>query len=177
MYISKTDIEDRAILNGMGQYGHDPQEDGTHMFLTVAEDDLNEEHIWSVFELYEATVEALNDQYTSNFEQIAWKMMSGMGPDDECCTDDAGEFYYNQWGIKFFGSLGWRFDHQYENKRFWDIDLMRGMLECDNVDNTALNLVTKFHKDADLNDIEKVMLSAMMVRYTKLFIDKLEELK
>ena len=177
MYISKTDIEDRALLNGMAQYGHDPQEDNTHMFMTDAEDQLTEEHIWSVFELYEATVEALNDQYTSNFEQIAWKMMSGMGPDDECCTDDAGEFYYNQWGIKFFGSLGWRFDHQYENKRFWDIDLMRGMLECDNVDNTALNLVTKFHKDADLNDIEKVMLSAMMVRYTKLFIDKLEELK
>lgn len=172
MYISKTDIEDRAILNGMDQYGHDPQEDNTHMFMTDAEDQLTEEHIWDAYQLHEETVVALSDQGILGASDLAWKLISGMGPDDECCHDDSEvAFYYREWEIKFYG-FQWRFDHQIDNETFWDTDLLPGIAECDLIDNKPLNIINRYGREANLNDLQRAMLDITLLRFTRIIINK-----
>ena len=175
MYISKTDIEDRALLNGMPFHQPvNPIDDTSDNFMEAAEEQLIEEHIWAIYELYEEAVEALNDQYTDFVQEIAWKLLSGMGPDDECVTDRAGEFFYREWEIMFYGNAGWRFDHHDGRKNFWDISLMNGLLACDDFDNDLVYMIDHYGRDANLNELQRAMLDIALFKYTNLLLSRWE---
>ena len=174
MYISKTDIEDRAILNGMEQYGHDPQDDDTHMFMTDAEDQLNEEDIWLIWELHELTVMALADQNLLGASDLAWKLLSGMMVDDDECANDSGEFFYREWEVKSYGNAGWRFDHMLDNETFWDIDITNGLAECDLIDANPVNMINYYGRNANLTELQRAMLDIMLLKYTVTILERVK---
>ena len=172
MYISKTDIEDRALLNGMPFHQPvNPIDDTSDNFMEAAEEQLIEEHIWNAYQLHEETVVALSDQGILGASDLAWKLISGMGPDDECCHDDEGTFYYREWEIRFYG-FQWRFDHQIDNETFWDTDLLPGIAECDLIDNKPLNMINRYGREANLNDLQRAMLDITLLRFTKIITNK-----
>ena len=174
--ISKTDIEDRAILNGMAQYLHDPQEDDTHMFMTDAEDQLNEEDIWLIWEMHEQASLLLAKEHDPTPDVTAWKFLSGMGADDECVESD-GNWFYRDWEIGLIDGE-WAFDHRYDSAKFLDVDLMEGLDTCDQYDQQLESLKKAFTRTlspAQVLKFERVVKAVSSTGYIA-GLDKAQEL-
>ena len=155
-YIDSTDIFDRGALNGMHSSRHNYTDRSNH--LIAAEQQLEQEHMWQVFEWFDDAVAALKRHQVDDIEETAWLLLKGM---DEHHTEvtNGRDFYFNDWEIKQDKGL-WRLANNFTHEtrvRTW---LLGAIDDCERLDNEPAALKAKF--EADLTSLQVIRLQKVI---------------
>jgi len=161
MYIKEADIRDRAILNGMEQHPNNyEQREIATGYMEAAQEELEQEHLWEIHQVWDEAVEALNDLDEPKAEECAWFLMSGMADLDECIYDQ-GEFFYHEWQITHHEGQ-WMFDHMQETAVFFDVDLFNGLEVCKDHDDAIKARTRTLERELSLTPIQRIKLNNLV---------------
>jgi hypothetical protein len=153
MEISKVDIYNRAdihhYLNPM--MGDDASDEAR---LDEARKELEEEHLWRCFEVFDEAIKALDGH--PDAEAVAWKLMQGWNCHLDDSLTDGKNLYFNDWQISPCESQLF-FDHQILPTNFYDVDLLDGLDLC------------------EVHDADPVIRKAHLIKSQK--IDKIGEIQ
>jgi hypothetical protein len=159
MEISQADIYDRANIeyhmNPM--MGDDAQDEAR---LDEARLELEEEHLWRCFEVFDEAIEALDGHPDS--EAVAWMLMKGWNSDLDEGVSDSWNLYFNDWEISRRNGQAWLFDHQILPTNFLDVDLLNGLEVCESHDDSPFMKKARLVKGSKLNKVHTIQLDRLI---------------
>lgn len=158
-YIADPDIFDRAVLNGMNSRRHNYTDRSNH--LKMAEQQLQQEHIWQCLEWHDDALAALTraDAPADDISSIADLLMQGMEVEHEEVTNGT-DFYYHDWEISPLNTGDWKFSNNFNGSAFCDSTLLTGLEICRDMDQDLTSLTERFARDLSL--IQEIRLKQLV---------------
>ena len=158
MEISKADIYDRAsIEHHINPMMNDDAQD--EALLDAARQELEQEHLWRCFEVFDEAMEALDGH--PDAEAVAWKLMQGWNCELDESLCDKFSIFYNEWEVTV-GVNQWIFDHQILPVKFFDVDLLNGLEICEEHDADPVVRKTHLIKSQKIDKIGEIQLHRLL---------------